>query len=244
MKKLLTEVRDHRMDPEAALKKMAHFPFADLEFAKLDFHRQLRQGFPEVIFGEGKELNELIRILGKMKAEKTDILVTRLDPAKARALLKKFPAGKYNSRGRTLKIIQRPIKVQGKGTILVISAGTSDLAVAEEARETAEFLGNRVKNIYDLGVAGLHRLFAYQEDLAEARVVIVAAGMEGALPSVIAGLVDKPVIGVPTSIGYGSSFKGLSALLGMLNTCANGLAVVNIDNGYGAACFASLINRL
>jgi len=240
----LRQVKTGRLDPETALEQIAHLPFSDLDFAKLDFHRQLRQGFPEVIFGEGKELHELEQIIREMKKQKTNILITRLDLNKAGVLLKKFPAGKYNPRGRTLKIIQHPIRIQGKGKILIISAGTSDLAVAEEARETTEFFGNRVEKIYDLGVAGLHRLFAYRKKLDQARVLIVVAGMEGALPSVIAGLVDKPVIGVPTSIGYGASFKGLSALLGMLNTCANGLAVVNIDNGFGAACFASLINRL
>ncbi len=244
MKKLLADVQAHKLDPESALSKIAHLPFSDLDFAKLDFHRQIRQGLPEVIFGEGKEIGEIEQIIRKMKKEKTNVLVTRLDAAKAQALLRKFRSGKYNARGRALTLISHPVKLQGKGKILIITAGTSDLAVAEEARETAQFLGNPVEKIYDLGVAGLHRLFAFSKTLAEARVLIVVAGMEGALPSVVAGLVDKPVIGVPTSIGYGASFSGISALLGMLNTCANGLAVVNIDNGYGAACFASMINRL
>jgi len=244
LRELLIKVQAGEITPESALKKIAHLPFSDLNFAKLDFHRQLRQGIPEVIFGEGKELAELIQIVRKMRKEKTNILITRLSPEKARALKKKINAGSYNSRARTYKIISQRIELKGKGTILIISAGTSDLGVAEEARETAEFLGNKVECIYDAGVAGLHRLLSYQDRLAKARVTIVVAGMEGALPSVVAGLSDKPVIGVPTSIGYGASFKGLSALLGMLNTCANGLAVVNIDNGFGAACFASLINRL
>jgi pyridinium-3,5-biscarboxylic acid mononucleotide synthase len=243
-KKLLQAVKQNRLSVADALKKMEHLPFADLEFAKIDFHRPLRQGIPEVIFGMGKEIRELEQIIARMRKQKMNVLVTRLEPDKARALRKKFKTAQYNARARTLKIIAHKTAVAGKGKILIISAGTSDLAVAEEARETAEFLGNRVQTIYDVVVAGLHRLMAFREEMSGARVLIVVAGMEGALPSVVAGLVGKPVIGVPTSIGYGASMKGLSALFGMLNTCANGLAVVNIDNGYGAAAVASLINRL
>jgi len=244
LKKLLTELQAGKTSVEKALKKLAHLPFEDLEFAKLDFHRPIRHGIPEVIFGPGKDLAELEQIIRAMNKKAMNVLVTRLSPEKAKALRRKFKNAKYNARGQTLKIIRHKIPVAGKGEILVITAGTSDLAVAEEARETAEFLGNRVETICDVGVAGLHRLMAYREKLAEARVLVVVAGMEGALPSVVAGLVDKPVIGVPTSIGYGASFAGLSALFGMLNSCANALAVVNIDNGYGAACLASQINRL
>jgi len=244
VKKLLRDFKSGRLNTDAALKKLAHLPFQDIEFAKIDFHRPLRQGIPEVILGLGKEIPELVSIIRKMRKQRMNVLITRLEPDKAKQLLKKINTAKYNARAKTFKIIQHKIPVLGKGTIVVISAGTSDLPVAEEARETAEFLGNRVDKIYDVGVAGLHRVMAFREKLREARVLIVVAGMEGALPSVVAGLVDKPVIGVPTSVGYGASFAGISALFGMLNTCANSVAVVNIDNGYGAACVASLINRL
>jgi len=244
LKKLLQDLQANRVDVDQALSKLAHLPFADMDFAKLDFHRSVRHGIPEVIFGQGKTDRELGQIIARMVSEKMNVLVTRLDEKKARKLRKKFKAAEYNARAQTLKIMRRKPAVTGKGKILIISAGTSDLAVAEEARETAEFLGNQVEKIYDVGVAGLHRLMAFRENLNSARVIIVAAGMEGALPSVVAGLVDKPVIGVPTSVGYGASFAGLSALFGMLNTCANTVAVVNIDNGYGAACVANQINRL
>jgi len=242
--KLLKEVKQGQISIEQALERLSHFPFLDMDFAKLDFHRPLRQGLPEVVFGEGKEIYELEQIIRKIRKAGMNVLVTRIDSLKAKALVKKFKSAKYNPRAGTLKIITHKIPIQGKGLVLVISAGTSDLSVAEEAKETAEFLGNKVEKIYDVGVAGLHRLLAFREKLNQARVIIVVAGMEGALPSVVAGLVDKPVIGVPTSIGYGASFGGISSLLGMLNSCANGVAVVNIDNGYGAACVASLINRL
>jgi pyridinium-3,5-biscarboxylic acid mononucleotide synthase len=244
LEKLLTEVSQGRLGPEAALKKLAHFPFADLDYAKIDFHRQVRQGFPEVVFGQGKETGELEGIIARMKKEKMNVLVTRLDPARAKKLQKKFRGAEYNPRAKTFKLTMQPVKIQGKGKIAILCAGTSDLGVAEEARESAEFFGNEVEKIYDVGVAGLHRLLAHLDRIRDARVLIVVAGMEGALPSVVAGLVDKPVIGVPTSVGYGASLGGLSALFGMLNSCANSVSVVNIDNGYGAACIASLINRL
>jgi pyridinium-3,5-biscarboxylic acid mononucleotide synthase len=244
LEKLLKAVEDHGLSVEQAMKKMAHLPFADLEFAKIDFHRHLRQGIPEVVLGLGKETADIEKIVGRMKQHKMNVLVTRLEPDKAKALLKKFRTAKYNARAKTLKLMHHQAPLSGKGTILIISAGTSDLAVAEEARETAEFFGNRVEVVYDVGVAGIHRLMAFREKISEARVLIVVAGMEGALPSVVAGLSDKPVIGVPTSVGYGASMNGLAALFGMLNTCANSLSVVNIDNGYGAACVASMINRL
>jgi len=244
LRKLLAGLKSGRLEVEDALQRLAHMPFEDLEIAKLDFHRALRHGIPEVVLGMGKSPRELELIIAGLRRRKVNALVTRLEPEKARPLLKKFRAARYNERARVLKIVERKIPLRGKGTILVMSAGTSDLGVAEEAVETAEFLGNRVEKIYDVGVAGLHRLMAYREQVRKARVLIVVAGMEGALPSVVAGLVDKPVIGVPTSIGYGVSFAGVTALFGMLNTCANALAVVNIDNGYGAACIASQINRL
>jgi hypothetical protein len=244
LRQLLNRLKRGQLQVDEALKKLAHLPFEDIGIAKLDFHRPVRHGIPEVIFGESKDLAEIESIIRAMTRKKMNVLVTRLSPEKAKALRRKFRTARYNERARTLKIIHHRIPLCGRGKILLISAGTSDLAVAEEARETAEFLGNRVEKIYDVGVAGLHRLMAYRAKLVEARVLIVVAGMEGALPSVVAGLVDKPVIAVPTSVGYGASLAGLSALFAMLNSCANSLAVVNIDNGFGAACLASQINRL
>jgi len=241
---LLKRVKAGKISPEKALKELEALPYLDLDFARLDLHRNLRQGISEVIFGEGKTDPELIRIISELNRRKANILVTRLNPERGVKLKKRFKQAQYNSRAEILKLINQPVKIQGRGRILVISAGTGDLKVAEEAKETAEFFGNKVECLYDVGVAGLHRLLAHWEKLKSARVLIVVAGMEGALPSVVSGLVNKPVIAVPTSVGYGASFGGLSALLGMLNSCAGGVAVVNIDNGYGAGVVATLINRL
>jgi NCAIR mutase (PurE)-related protein len=213
-------------------------------FTKIDTHRHLRKGFPEVVLAQDKTAKQIIEILNHVKKAGNNVLVTRVDGGKARQILRAHPDLIHHYASRTLYLKCREVEESGKGVILVITAGTSDIPVAEEAAVTAEVMGNQVERIYDVGVAGLHRLFAYHHKVLEARVLIVVAGMEGALPSVVSGLVDKPVIAVPTSVGYGASFGGLSALLSMLTTCASGITVVNIDNGFGAGYAASLMNRL
>ncbi len=244
LRDLLTQVKTGEVSVEKAVKKMKHLPFEDIDFAQIDHHRSLRKGFPEVIFGEGKTDRQIVEIMTRMKKHKDNILVTRLDAQKAGKVCKRFPEAVYHPLSRVLTCLSKPIKIQEtRGLILVISAGTSDMPVAEEALLTAQIMGNPVEYLYDVGIAGLHRLMAKQEKISSASVLIVVAGMEGALPSVVGGLVDRPVIAVPTSIGYGASFNGLAALLGMLNSCASGVAVVNIDNGFGAGYLATLINR-
>ena len=217
-------------------------PFTDLGFAKVDHHRTIRQGFPEVVLGLGKTPEQIAGIAAEIVKRGNPLLVTRADEAAWRAVQSKVDGTEFHEIARciTLKGVMAP----GKGTIALCSAGTSDMPVAEEAAVTAELMGNAVERLYDIGVAGIHRLMSQRTHLESARVVIVVAGMEGALPSVVAGMVGVPVIAVPTSVGYGASFGGVAALLGMLNSCANGVAVVNIDNGFGAACMASLINHL
>jgi NCAIR mutase (PurE)-related protein len=243
LKNLLTQVKSGKVSVEQAIKKLKHLPFEDIDFAQIDHHRSLRKGFPEVIFGEGKTAHQIVEIMGRMIKNKENILVTRLEPLKAAAVRKKFPGAVYHPLSRVLTVIPMPLKQTGRGLVLVISAGTSDIPVAEEAFLTAQIMGNSTEYLYDVGISGLHRLIANQEKIHSASVLIVAAGMEGALPSVVGGLVDRPVIAVPTSIGYGASFNGLAALLAMLNSCASGVAVVNIDNGFGAGYLATLINR-
>lgn len=228
---------------EECLERLKTLPFENLGFACIDHHRSLRRGVSEVIFGEGKKVSEITGIMKRMFENGDDILVTRLSTDKAEMVRKEFPDSTYYDRARVLTLIKNDIEITGKGKILVISAGTSDIPVAEEAAVTARFMGNEVDTLFDLGVSGLHRLLAHNERLMNASVIVVAAGMEGALPSVVGGLVDKPVIAVPTSIGYGASFQGVAALLGMLNSCASGVTVVNIDNGFGAGYAASVINR-
>jgi NCAIR mutase (PurE)-related protein len=226
------------------MAQLRHLPFEDLGFAKIDHHRAVRQGFPEVILGQGKEAADIAAIVRAMRKRNARILVTRLD-ARQMSQLRKLRAGlKLNALARVGTWTPGPIKISGKGTVLVVCAGTSDIPVAEEAVVTATMMGNRVERLFDVGVAGIHRLLENRPALDAASVLIVVAGMEGALPSVVGGLVNKPVIAVPTSIGYGASFHGLAALLGMLNSCAAGVTVVNIDNGFGAGFAASLINRL
>ncbi|MEW6184538.1 MAG: nickel pincer cofactor biosynthesis protein LarB [Thermodesulfobacteriota bacterium] len=245
LKDLLKQVRSGKVSVEQAMDKMKHLPFEDIDFARIDHHRSLRKGFAEVIFGQGKTVRQIIDIMSRLKKNRENILVTRLDPVKAKAVVKHFPEAEYHPLSRVLTCLTRPVKAQtGRGLILVISAGTSDMPVAEEALLTARIMGNAVEYLYDVGVAGLHRLMANQEKIMSASVLIVVAGMEGALPSVVGGLVDRPVIAVPTSVGYGASFNGLAALLAMLNSCASGVAVVNIDNGFGAGYLATLINRV
>jgi len=225
------------------VERLKHLPFEDLGVAQIDHHRELRQGVPEVIFAEGKSLEQLRTILAAMAKQGRNILVTRLDSEKATAICNQFPEGEYDIDAHTFCLVQQKIEITGKGKILVICAGTSDLPVAREAVITARMLGNDVEELIDVGVAGIHRLLTRQELLRQAAILIVIAGMEGALPSVVGGLVATPVIAVPTSVGYGASFGGIAALLGMLCSCASGLTVVNIDNGFGAAFAANRINQ-
>jgi NCAIR mutase (PurE)-related protein len=244
LKIMLNSVREGGLSIDDALQQLRQLPFQDIGCAQVDHHRELRQGMPEVIFGEGKTGEQIHRIVTAMAEKGSNILITRLAQEKAQGLMTSFPAATYHDEARCLTLELRPVEQRGRGTILVVSAGTSDIPVAAEALVTARFLGNRVEQVYDVGVAGIHRLLARREQLAAAAVIIVVAGMEGALPSVVGGLVNKPVIAVPTSVGYGASFGGIAALLGMLNSCAAGVTVVNIDNGFGAASAASLMNRV
>ena len=241
---LLAAVRAGTCPVDDALLRLRALPFEDLDFAKIDHHRALRNGFPEVILGEGKTLEQMIAIAQRMAAAEMNVLVTRLAPDAGAGLLAAVPGFEYLPTPRLAVRRARPVEIVGRGTVLVVSAGTSDVPVAEEAAVTAELMGNRVERLYDVGVAGIHRLLERRERLWDAAVLIVVAGMEGALPSVVGGLVDRPVIAVPTSVGYGTSLGGLAALLGMLNTCAAGVVVVNIDNGFGAAAAAARMNRL
>ena len=243
LRALLEEVRGGAVDVDAAIERLRHMPFEDLGFAKVDHHRALRHGMPEVVFGQGKTPDQISSIAGALLAQSPNLLVTRIDPLVAGRLIQEHAAAEYFPASRALRV-WRDRSLLGKGKIAVVCAGTSDLPVAEEAQVTAEVMGNEVDAIHDVGVAGIHRLLHHRERLAEARVIIVCAGMEGALPSVIGGLVMAPVIAVPTSVGYGASFHGLAALLGMLNSCASNVTVVNIDNGFGAGYAASLMNRL
>jgi NCAIR mutase (PurE)-related protein len=243
LRSLLDAVRSGDMPVERALDQLRDLPFADLGFANVDHHRALRVGLPEVVFGLGKTTDQIAAIVREIHAKGTAALVTRVEPEKAAALLKQFPAIEHNAVARTLLLKHGEIEKRGRGVICVVTAGTSDQPVAAEALATARAFGNEVSELHDVGVAGLHRLLARREQLYAASVLIVIAGMEGALASVVGGLVDKPVIAVPTSIGYGVSFGGVTALLSMLNSCASGVSVVNIDNGFGAAYCATLINQ-
>jgi len=241
---LLRKVRSGKTSIEKAIAQLKSLPFEDLGYARIDHHRSLRKGFPEVIWGEGKSPNQILSIMKEMKRKGQNVLITRLDEKKAKGIQKGFPKCRYYPRSKVLTYLIHPVESEGKGTILVITAGTTDIPVAEEAVITAQFMGNHVETLYDVGVAGIHRLLSERERLEGARILVVVAGMEGALPSVVGGLVDRPVIAVPTSVGYGTSFGGITALLAMLNSCASGVAVVNIDNGFGAGYMASLMNRI
>jgi pyridinium-3,5-biscarboxylic acid mononucleotide synthase len=248
--KILESVKSGELAPDKALERLKHLPFEDLGFAKVDHHRALRQGFAEVVLGKGKmpqQVAEIVRAMLCKKDSMHNILVTRADKKIFSAV--KRAAGKAARNAKFYELsgvitIERSQQITGKGTIVVVSAGTSDIPVAEEALLTGRMMGNRAEHLYDVGVAGIHRLLEHRAKLTQARVIICVAGMEGALPSVVGGLVAIPVIAVPTSIGYGASFGGVAALLGMLNSCASNVTVVNIDNGFGAACVASCINRL
>jgi NCAIR mutase (PurE)-related protein len=240
---LLRSIHDGTLSVEEGIQKLKTLPFEDIGEAMIDHHRPLRKGFPEVIFGEGKDADQVIKIMERMIEADENILVTRVDEGKAQIIVRRFPQASYHPRARTITIQTNAGVTEGEGIILVVAAGTSDIPVAEEATVTAQIMGNRVETIYDVGVSGVHRLLHYREQLMEANVLIVVAGMEGALPSVVGGLVARPVIAVPTSVGYGTAFGGLAPLLAMLNSCASNVAVVNIDNGFGAGYIASLINR-
>jgi len=244
IREILDLVAAGGLKPDRALDRLKHLPFEDLGFARLDHHRSLRRGVPEVVFGEGKSADQIAAIGRRLAAAGVSLLVTRLDPDKARALKRKLRDLDYRPDAKIGMIIRERPNWPSHGTVMILSAGTSDIPVAEEAALCAEHFGNPVERLYDVGIAGLHRLTANAELIKRASVLIVVAGMEGALPSVVAGLVDKPVIAVPTSVGYGASFGGIAALLGMLNSCASGVTVVNIDNGFGAAFAATMINRV
>ncbi len=228
---------------DAALGDLRHLPFRDLGFAQVDHHRHLRQGFPEVVLGTGKTVEQVIAILQELALGGANVLATRIEGQNAEAITAALPKARYHVGARAIVMEQRPVERRGRGRVLVVSAGTADLPIAEEAALVAELGGSEVRRLFDVGVAGLHRLMARHEELLQAAVIVVVAGMEGALPSVVAGMVACPVVAVPTSVGYGASFGGIAALLGMLNSCAAGVTVVNIDNGFGAGYAAALINR-
>ncbi len=243
LKQLLDSVASGRLSVQKAQQKLVHLAVENIDFAHIDHHRSLRKGFPEVIFGEGKSARQIVAIMEKMAVQEQVILVTRVDGPKAQSIQDQFPEVHFDDQARMLIYQKTPLPKTGRGTIAVITAGTSDIPVAREAYLTAEAMGNVVKSVFDVGVAGIHRLLAHKSVLEEAKVLIVVAGMEGALPSVVAGLVRCPVIAVPTSVGYGVSLGGLTALFGMLNSCASNVAVVNIDNGFGAGFMAASINQ-
>jgi len=240
----LQNVASGKMEAEDAAKTLAHISMEDIEYAHIDHQRSLRKGFPEVIFGMGKSPEQIIGIMAKMVSQENVILVTRVDPEKVDGILSQFPEASYHSDAKMVIWQKKEIPIKGKGTILVLSAGTSDIPVAREAHLTATAMGNAVETVIDVGVAGIHRLLAHRNQIEKASVIVVVAGMEGALPSVVAGMVGCPVIAVPTSIGYGASLGGLTALFAMLNSCSSNVAVVNIDNGFGAGYMASVINRV
>ncbi|MFP4379243.1 MAG: nickel pincer cofactor biosynthesis protein LarB [Candidatus Sumerlaeia bacterium] len=244
IEKILRSLQQGEISMEEAAETLQKLPYEEMGFAKIDHHRAIRQGFPETIFCQGKTIDQVVAIMERMNEGTRNILATRANPEMYAAVKEKIPEAKYYELSRIIAVHKEDVEEDPERYILVMSAGTSDLPVAEEAAVTAETMGNRVETIYDVGVAGIHRLFAQHEKLAAANVLIVTAGMEGALASVVGGLVAKPVIAVPTSIGYGANFGGLSALLGMLNSCAAGIAVVNIDNGFGAGRLASIINHM
>jgi NCAIR mutase (PurE)-related protein len=243
LEKLLVQVQKGELLPKEALKSLKDFPYEDLNFAKIDHHRELRRGFPEVVFGAGKTDDQILKIATAILKKGSNLLITRVERKVYKKIKQQIPKARYNSQGKVIFLKQSP-PPPGNGRIVIITAGTSDIPVAEEAVVTCEILGNEIDKIYDVGVAGLHRLFGELDTIRNARVIITAAGMEGALPSVVAGITEVPIIAVPTSVGYGTSFNGLAALLAMLNSCPGGLAVVNIDNGFGAGYMASLINHL
>ncbi|HEY3374450.1 MAG TPA: nickel pincer cofactor biosynthesis protein LarB [Candidatus Aquicultor sp.] len=243
IRRVLEELKSGSINIDAAYERLHHLPFTDLEFAKVDNHRALRQGFPEVIFCQGKTPEQVQSIAQTLLKNSDTLLATRADEAAFEVVRALEATAQYHAQARVITVDKRP-QHDGVGSIAIVSAGTADVPVAEEAAVTAQMLGANVERIYDVGVAGLHRLLAFYERLADAKVIVVAAGMDGVLPSVVGGLVSCPVVAVPTSIGYGAHFGGLAPLLTMLNSCASGVAVVNIDNGFGAGYLAAMINRI
>ena len=242
MKKMLEDYKNGKIDLSEVLEKIKTLPYEDLGFAKIDNHRLIRKGFPETVFCQGKTISQIVDILKTMDKSKHNILATKANKKIYSAVKKEFSNSEYNEYSKTIIIKNQDVKLK-KGNILIITAGTSDIPVAEEAVVTAELMGNKVEKVYDVGVAGVHRVFDIKDKIFDADVIVVIAGMEGALASIVGGLTSKPVIAVPTSIGYGASFKGIASLLTMMNSCAEGVVVVNIDNGFGAGYFANLINR-
>jgi pyridinium-3,5-biscarboxylic acid mononucleotide synthase len=243
LRSLLEQVKSGNVEVDSALDRLRHLPFEDLGFAKVDHHRALRHGMPEVVFGLGKTPEQILEIASRLLDQAPNMLITRGGKVAAELVKARYPEAEHFPLSGAVRV-WRDRTIHGKGTVAVVCAGTSDIPVAEEAQVTAQVMGNDVDVIHDIGVAGIHRLMHYRERLTRARVIVVCAGMEGALPSAVGGLVSCPVIAVPTSVGYGASFHGLAALLGMLNSCASNVSVVNIDNGFGAGYVASLINRL
>jgi len=243
LEEILEKVQAGRLAPARAMELLRDYPYRDLDFAKVDHHREVAKGAPEIVFGLGKTPAQIGRIAREILKTGSNLLVTRVEPAVWSKIKAGLPGAEYHRAARLVSRVQAPAP-PGRGVVVVLTAGTSDIPVAEEAAVTSEVLGNTTERVFDVGVAGIHRLFGQMERIRRARVVIAVAGMEGALPSVVAGLVKVPVIAVPTSVGYGASFKGLAALLAMLNACPGGVAVVNIDNGFGAAFLASQINHL
>ena len=243
LENVLKKVQKGKLSPKEALDILRDYPYQDLSFAKIDHHRELRKGYPEIIYGLGKTEEQIITIAQEIIKKGSNLLITKVEEKTYKNLKKKIPQAQFNPPAKTIYFKQRKSD-PGKGKVVIITAGTSDIPVAEEAAVTCDIFGNKIEKIYDIGVAGLHRFFGEYEKIRQARVIITVAGMEGALPSVVAGTVNIPIIAVPTSIGYGASMKGLAALLAMLNSCAGGVGVVNIDNGFGAGYLASLINHL
>ena len=244
LKKILEDVKNNELDIDSALEILKDLPYEDLGYAHINHHRSIRNGYPEVIYCKGKSDEHILGIIDRMNKKNTNILGTRCRKETFEKIIKIYPNAEYEELSQILKIKNEEIKEQGKGKILIVTGGTSDIPVADEAYFTAEFFGNKVERLYDVGVAGIHRLLSNRNIIEEARVIVAVAGMEGALPSVVGGLVDVPVIAVPTSVGYGANFDGLAPLLAMLNSCASGISVVNIDNGFGAGYLASIINKL
>ena len=244
LKKILEDVKNNELDIDSALEILKDLPYEDLGYAHIDHHRSIRNGYPEVIYCKGKSDEHILGIIDRMNKKNTNILGTRCRKETFEKIIKIYPNAEYEELSQILKIKNEEIKEQGKGKTLIVTGGTSDIPVADEAYFTAEFFGNKVERLYDVGVAGIHRLLSNRNIIEEARVIVAVAGMEGALPSVVGGLVDVPVIAVPTSVGYGANFDGLAPLLAMLNSCASGISVVNIDNGFGAGYLASIINKL
>ena len=244
LKKILEDVKNNELDIHSALEILKDLPYEDLGYAHIDHHRSIRNGYPEVIYCKGKSDEHILGIIDRMNKKNTNILGTRCRKETFEKIIKIYPNAEYEELSQILRIKNEEIKEQGKGKILIVTGGTSDIPVADEAYFTAEFFGNKVERLYDVGVAGIHRLLSNRNIIEEARVIVAVAGMEGALPSVVGGLVDVPVIAVPTSVGYGANFDGLAPLLAMLNSCASGISVVNIDNGFGAGYLASIINKL